>query len=99
VILVVVEAPDPAGAAQLCRRVRAVLGRGDADAVTLDLGRVDRLDLATVAALARLQLTARRLGGRVRVRAADAALRGLLTLAGLDDVVPRCGGLPVQPRR
>ncbi len=39
--------------------------------------------LAAVDALARMQLTARRAGGRIRLRDPDPALRALLDLVGL----------------
>ena len=59
------------------------------------VARVDarRPDLALVDALARLQLDARRRGGRLRLRNATDELRGLLELVGLADV------LAVEPRR
>jgi anti-anti-sigma regulatory factor len=50
-------------------------------------------DLATIDGLARLQLTARRLGRRVRLRDPSPALSELLDLFGLADV------LRVEPRR
>ena len=59
------------------------------------VARVDarRPDLALVDALARLQLDARRRGGRLRLRNVTDELRGLLELVGLADV------LAVEPRR
>ena len=59
------------------------------------VARVDarRPDLALVDSLARLQLDARRRGGRLRLRNATDELRGLLELVGLADV------LAVEPRR
>ncbi|HEX6022998.1 MAG TPA: STAS domain-containing protein [Solirubrobacter sp.] len=59
------------------------------------VARVDvrRPDLALVDALARMQLDARRRGGRLRLRNATDELRGLLELVGLADV------LAVEPRR
>lgn len=44
----------------------------------------------TVDALARLQLTAQRLRGRVQIRGARRDLLELLALTGLADVVPGC---------
>jgi predicted methyltransferase MtxX (methanogen marker protein 4) len=66
------------------------------DAETEEIvARVDarRPDLALVDALARLQLDARRRGGRLRLRNVTDELRGLLELVGLADV------LAVEPRR
>ena len=59
------------------------------------VARVDarRPDLALVDALARLQLDARRRGGRLRLRNVTDELRGLLELVGLADV------LALEPRR
>ena len=59
------------------------------------VARVDarRPDLALVDSLARLQLDARRRGGRLRLRNATDELCGLLELVGLADV------LAVEPRR
>jgi hypothetical protein len=50
------------------------------------LGQVRR-DLTLVDAIARMHLGARRLGWTVRVRDIDAALRDLLELVGLTDVL------------
>jgi STAS domain len=66
--------------------VRALLLRCD-DVVIFEVGALVDPDLATVDALARLQLTARRLGRRAVLRGAPAELRDLLELAGLCDVV------------
>jgi hypothetical protein len=45
------------------------------------------VDIGTVDALARLQLKARRLGWRLRLREVPAELRGLIELAGLSVVL------------
>ena len=45
------------------------------------------MDIGTVDALARLQLTARRLGWRLRLREAPLDLRELIALAGLSRVL------------
>jgi hypothetical protein len=49
-------------------------------------------DAETVDALARLRLIALRQGYEVRLRNAAPRLRELLTLVGLDDVLPCCAG-------
>jgi ABC-type transporter Mla MlaB component len=66
-----------------------------ADGTEEVVGRVEpgRADLATVDALVRFQLVARRAGGRVRVDDASDELRDLLELAGLAEV------LGLEPRR
>jgi hypothetical protein len=79
-------------------RATVVLYRGDAEVASWPLARRHRVDLAVVDELARLQLTARRLGFTVRLRHAGAVLVQLLDLAGLAGVVPvdRCGPLSVE---
>jgi ABC-type transporter Mla MlaB component len=81
----------------LCGRVRVLLEGSDADLVVCDVGGLDA-DAVTVDALARLQLTARRLGCRLRLRHACDELQELLVLVGLNDVVPLCAESPLQPR-
>ena len=82
----------------LCERVRRLAEASGTELVTCDLGAVADPDLATVDALARLQLVARRVGCSVRLRDAGADLQGLLALTGLSDAVglapalsARCG--------
>jgi ABC-type transporter Mla MlaB component len=79
----------------LCERTRALLeGRGTAS-VACDVGALGP-DAVTVEALARLQLTASRLGLRVRFRGASPELQRLLGLMGLGEVLP-CGDSGVEP--
>ena len=81
----------PVGSAQastLSQRVRVALANGTSDRVVCDVGALERPDLGTVDALARVALLARRLGGRVDIRHAAPELRELLALAGLGDIVP-----------
>jgi hypothetical protein len=66
----------------LCAQVRRLLGRGDVDVVTCDC-RDAEADLNAIDALARLQLTARRLGGRIRLRAAPTDLAELIDFVGV----------------
>ncbi|MGW2489605.1 STAS domain-containing protein [Streptomyces sp. NPDC001606] len=69
--------------AQLCAEVRGLLeGRGGG-VVVVDVGALGPPGLAAVELLARLELTARRAGGRIRLRDPDAALAALLELTGL----------------
>ncbi|MFE2430326.1 STAS domain-containing protein [Streptomyces sp. NPDC059373] len=78
----------PADAARLAARLRAV-PRGHHPAVVVcDVAAVTEPDLGAVEALAGLQLTARRLGYRIRLRGASDRLRELLALTGLDGVLP-----------
>jgi ABC-type transporter Mla MlaB component len=69
----------------VCARVAA----GEDGPLTCDVAAVEDPDLGTVEALARMALTARRLGRHVELRRARPELRELLELAGL-------GGLAVE---
>ncbi|MDN5381746.1 MULTISPECIES: STAS domain-containing protein [Streptomyces] len=76
-------------AAGLCGKVRALLEDTRAGVVVCDVGGLGPPGLGTVDLLARLQLAARRAGGRIRLRAPDPALSGLLDLVGLPFEVER----------
>ncbi|MFI9798835.1 STAS domain-containing protein [Streptomyces sp. NPDC052302] len=67
----------------LCAVVRARLEGGRSRVVVCDVGGLGPPGLGTVDLLARLQLTARRAGGRIRLRDPDPALHALLDLVGL----------------
>ena len=82
----------------LCERIRALLKNSDVRLVVCDVGALVDPDAVTVDALARLQLTARRLGHRVRLRGACGDLQGLLLLMGLSEVLPIGPELPLEPR-
>lgn len=56
--------------------------------IVCDVGALDAPDMAIVDALARLQLSARRLGCEIRLLNATERLRELLDLAGLSNVLP-----------
>jgi ABC-type transporter Mla MlaB component len=83
----------------LCERLRALLDKEHAGLLECDVRGLVAADLGTVDALARLQLTARRLGSSVRLRNAPAELRELLALAGLGEVVPCSGDSAVEVGR
>ena len=68
---------------RLCEDVRAGLRSGRADVVVCDVAGLGPPGLTTVDVLARMQLAARRAGGRIRLRDPDPALRALLGLVGL----------------
>ncbi|MEU6679380.1 STAS domain-containing protein [Streptomyces sp. NPDC046925] len=68
---------------RLCEEARATLQATGADVLVCDVAGVGPPVLAAIDALARLQLTARRAGGRIRVRNPAPALRELLDLVGL----------------
>jgi ABC-type transporter Mla MlaB component len=83
----------------LCEHVRALLDEEHAGRVECDVGALVEVDLGTVDALARLQLTARRLGSFVHLDHAPAELRELLALAGLGEVVRCSADSAVEVRR
>src|SRR6266511_3105769 len=67
----------------MCERARRLLEGCVAGPVACDVGALAEPDAITIDALARLQLTARRLGCRVELRRACGELEDLLTLTGL----------------
>lgn len=83
---------------RLQERVRALLESSDADLIICDVEALDDPDVVTVEVLARLQLTARRLGREVQFRHACNELKDLLALTGLDDVVRLFAGRGLEPR-
>jgi anti-anti-sigma regulatory factor len=78
---------DRADIPGLCDRARRQMEGIAAEGLICDVASIVDADAVTVDALARLQLTARRLGGQVRVEHASPALRELLALMGLSGVV------------
>ncbi|MFD7899305.1 STAS domain-containing protein [Streptomyces sp. NPDC059743] len=92
IVLVIAGRLTSADVPRLCEELTARLyGTGAAEAIC-DVGGLGPPDLAAVDALARLQLTARRHGCRVRLRGAGRELRLLLDLVGLLGLA--AGGLP-----
>lgn len=83
--------------AELCERVRACLERCAGCDVAVDVGALAGTDAATVDALARLQLTAQRLGRRLHLRHASPELRELVELVGLGEALPCDDALRVEP--
>jgi hypothetical protein len=73
-----------------------VLLDDDPSWVVCDVGAVAP-DAPAVDALARLQLTARRLGLDVGLRNASDELLELISLVGLCDVLPVCAGSGIDP--
>ncbi len=72
----------------LCDRGRALLDASGADVLVCDASGLAEADAVAVDAVARLQLTARRLGRRICVRHAPMELEELLRLTGLAEI---CG--------
>ncbi len=82
---------------RLCDRAREVLEVSVAEVVDCDVRALVHPDLGTLEVLARVALTAGRLGRRIRLSHASAELRNLLALAGLTDVVPCAAASAVEP--
>jgi STAS domain len=83
----------------LGERIRKLLECGEAGPVVCDVGALVYPDAVAVDSLARLQLTALRLGRRVRLRRASVGLQELLALMGLGEVLPCGAGSGLEPRR
>ncbi|CAM5312403.1 MULTISPECIES: STAS domain-containing protein [Streptomyces] len=81
---------------RLCERLSALARRAGPGPVTVDVGGVGRPDLAVLEALARLRLTAGRLGRGIQLRNACGELRRLLAWTGLDEALtaPAAPGHP-----
>jgi hypothetical protein len=71
----------------LCARAQLVLEAFDADSLVCDVGAIVEPDAVTIDAIARLQLTARRLGRRIQLRDASGRLLELLAFVGLSEVL------------
>ena len=67
--------------------------------VVCDVSGVVEPDAATIEALARLQLSALRVGRRIRIEGAASRLTELLALTGLDEVLSGPAGSGAQPGR
>ena len=78
--------PSPVQVRAVCAALRLRLTSGEVGLVVIDAGLLAE-EVAAVDALARVALTARRGGAAVRVRRAQPALRSLLVLLGLDQVL------------
>jgi ABC-type transporter Mla MlaB component len=81
----------------LCDRACALLEGGGAEFLLCDVSALVRADAATVDALGRLQLTARRFGAQVLLHRTSPGLRELLAFVGLSAVLARSPALRVQP--
>ena len=71
----------------------------DAGSVVCDLSAVERPDVATVDALARLRVAARRLGCTLVLRNAGRELCELIDLVGLADILAIESELGLEPER
>lgn len=82
----------PGEVPRLCEAVRALLGTTGARVVICDVEGLGPPGLTAVDALARMELTARRAGGRIRLHGPDPALSALLDLVGLRFETCACSG-------
>lgn len=88
-VVLVVTGPLVAGRApELCDVARLLLESTGAGVLTCDVAAIGRPDAGTVDALARVALTARRLGRSVMLRDPCPRLQALLVLTGLDTTLP-----------
>jgi hypothetical protein len=99
IVLVIGDPIARSGIPELCERVRTLLENCDCELVVFDMSAFLHPTLPVVDALARLQLTARRLGCRVRLLDPGDELSDLIALVGLGDVVRLYPGLPLEARR
>jgi ABC-type transporter Mla MlaB component len=90
---------DRADIPELCERVRVLLADDATDQLECDVGAITAPDAVTIDALARLQLTAKRLGCEVRIRRASPELRDLVAFMGLSGVIPLSDRSGLQARR
>jgi STAS domain-containing protein len=89
IVVVLHGRPTPAAVPVLCELLRDVIVKSHANTgVTCDVGALGPPDDVALDALARLQLTALRLGTSVQLRNARRDLVELLAAAGLADVLP-----------
>jgi hypothetical protein len=85
----------PGSIEPICQAVGVLLRCGAVELVVCDVERVAEVSAATVDGLARLQLTTRRAGCRMRVRRANGDLRALVSFMGLAGVLRVSGSEPV----
>jgi len=87
-IILAVDSLDPDEVPDLIERLGPGMVRGDSTIILCDLARLVDADIATVDALARLALRARRMGCAVTLRDPSTELLELVGLAGLGEVLP-----------
>ena len=81
---------------QLCERLRTAVGRRGTDLVVYDVGAIPDPDMVAVDSVARLALTAIRMGCDVRLRLASCGWQQLLCLAGLGEAIPPTAASPLE---
>jgi ABC-type transporter Mla MlaB component len=94
---VVVDGPvTHAGIPALCERFGELLEQSDAELAICDVSAVVEPDAAALEALARLHLTAARLGRSMELHHPCRKLTDILALAGLSDVLKVSAGLRLE---
>ena len=95
-IVLVVDSLEPDDVPALLEPIGPGMVRGDTTIILCDLARLADADIATVDALARLALRARRMGCAVSLRDPSTELLELVGLAGLGEVLPCAPGSGVE---
>lgn len=72
----------------VCDRLRSLIAQSDVDRVVCDVAALSDCDLVAIDMLARLGLTARRLGCTLELCGASDTLAGLIALVGLEEILP-----------
>lgn len=88
VVLVLARPPTTSSAPELCELARQLLETTGAGVLTCDVAGIGRPDAGTVDALARVALTARRLGRALHLLDPCPQLQALLVLTGLEVALP-----------
>ena len=86
-ILVLPSRIEPADISDLCAKLRVLASTAEPSVVVCDAGALIDPDAVALDALARLQLTARRLGTKIRLTRTPEKLYDLLDFAGLAPVL------------
>jgi ABC-type transporter Mla MlaB component len=95
-IVLVVDSLEPDDVPALLEPMGSDMVRGDATIILCDLAGLADADMATVDALARLALRARRIGCAVSLRDPSTELLELVGFAGLGEVLPCAPGSGVE---
>ena len=73
----------------ICHNVRAAVEHSSPEVIVFDMAALVRADAVVVDALARLQLTLKRLGCTLEIRNVRPHLQELVRFMGLEDVLPQ----------
>lgn len=98
-IMVFPERVDPSDIPELCSRLKALTATSRSPLVVCDVAGLTCPDGSALDALARLQLTARRLGATIAVSGPSRELEDLIDFSGLRSVLPDLAPSALEPRR